>query len=92
MLHDYDLSLLYVHCILSKRQKILCKKRKKKKKKKKKEKKKEREKEKSMISMPRSSSLSSKKGEKRYPKTSTAKFFINSLIGGSLSRSKVELG
>jgi hypothetical protein len=45
-----------------------------------------------MISMPRSSSLSSKKGERRYPKTSTTKFFINSSVGGSLSRSKVELG
>jgi hypothetical protein len=45
-----------------------------------------------MISMPRSSSLSSKKGERRYPKISTTKFFINSSVGGSLSRSKVELG
>jgi hypothetical protein len=45
-----------------------------------------------MISMPRSSSLSSKNRERRYPKTSTAKFFINSSVGGSLSRSKVELG
>jgi hypothetical protein len=42
--------------------------------------------------MPRSSSLSSKKGVKRYPKTSIARFFINFLVGGSLSRSKVELG
>jgi hypothetical protein len=42
--------------------------------------------------MPRSSSLSSKKGERRYPKTSTVKFFINSLVGGSLSKSNVELG
>jgi hypothetical protein len=42
--------------------------------------------------MPRSSSLSSKKGQKIYPKTSIAKFFINSSVGGSLSRSKVELG
>jgi hypothetical protein len=48
-------------------------------------------KEKSMVSMPRSSSLSSKKGERRYLKTSTAKF-INFLVAGSLSRSKVELG
>jgi hypothetical protein len=85
MLQDCDLSLLQVYCILSKRQKILCKKRRKKKNKKK------RAKEKSMISMPRSSSLSSKKGERRYPKTSIAKF-INSSVGGSLSRSKVELG
>jgi hypothetical protein len=45
-----------------------------------------------MISMPRSSSLSSNKGERRYPKTSTTKFFINSSVGGNLSRSKVELG
>jgi hypothetical protein len=45
-----------------------------------------------MISMPRSSSLSSKKGEKRYHRTSIAKFSINSSVGGSLSRSKVELG
>jgi hypothetical protein len=60
--------------------------------KKKEEEKKEGEKEKSVISMPRSSSLSSKKGERRYPKISTTKFFINSLVGGSLSRSKVELG
>jgi hypothetical protein len=29
-----------------------------------------------MIFMPRSSSLSSKKGERRYPKTSTVKFFV----------------
>jgi hypothetical protein len=36
--------------------------------------------------------MSSKKGERRYPKTSTAKFFINFLVGGNLSRSKVELG
>jgi hypothetical protein len=85
MLQNCDLSLLQVYCILSKRQEILCKKRRKKKNKK-------RAKEKSMISMPRSSSLSSKKGERRYPKTSTAKFFINSSVGGSLSRSKVELG
>jgi hypothetical protein len=42
--------------------------------------------------MPRSLSLSSKKGERRYPKTYTAKFFINSSVGDSLSRSKVELG
>jgi hypothetical protein len=42
--------------------------------------------------MPRSSSLSSNKGERRYPKTSTTKFFINSLVGGSLFRRKVELG
>jgi hypothetical protein len=42
--------------------------------------------------MPRSSSLSSKKGERRYPKTFTTKFFINSSVGCSLSRSKVELG
>jgi hypothetical protein len=42
--------------------------------------------------MPRSSLLSSKKGERRYPKISIAKFFINSSAGGSLSRSKVELG
>jgi hypothetical protein len=42
--------------------------------------------------MPRSSSWSSKQGEIRYPKTSTAKFFINSSVGGSLFRSKVELG
>jgi hypothetical protein len=42
--------------------------------------------------MPRSSLLSSKKGERRYPKTSIAKFFINASVGGSLSRSKVELG
>jgi hypothetical protein len=42
--------------------------------------------------MPRSSSLSSKKGERRYPKTSTTKFFINSSVGGGLSKSKVELG
>jgi hypothetical protein len=87
MLQDCDLSLLQVHCILSKRQEILCKKRKKRKKKEKNKKG-----EKSMISMPRSSSLSSKKGERRYPKTSTTKFFINSSVGGSLSRSKVELG
>jgi hypothetical protein len=80
MLKDYDLSLLQVHC---KRQEILCKKRKKEKR---------REKNKSMISMPRSSLLSSKKGERRYPKTCTTKFFINSSVGGSLSRSKVELG
>jgi hypothetical protein len=63
MLQDYDLSLLQVHC---KRQEILCKKRKKERKEKKK---------KSMISMLRSSLLSSKKGERRYPKTSTTKFF-----------------
>jgi hypothetical protein len=90
MLQDCDLSLLQVHCILSKRQEILCKKRKKRRRKK--ERKKGREKEKSMISMPRSSSLSSKKGERKYPKTFTTKFFINSSVGGSLSRSKVELG
>jgi hypothetical protein len=42
--------------------------------------------------MPRSSLLSSKKGERRYPKTSTTKFSINYLVGGSLFRSKVELG
>jgi hypothetical protein len=29
---------------------------------------------------------------RRYPKTFTAKFFINSSVGSSLSRSKVELG
>jgi hypothetical protein len=85
MLQGYDLSLLQVHC---KRQEIFCKKIRKKEK----NKEREREKEKSMISMPRSSSLSSKKGERRYPKTSKTKFFINSSVGGSLSRSKVELG
>jgi hypothetical protein len=42
--------------------------------------------------MTRSSLLSSKKGERRYLKTSTAKFFINFSVGGILSRSKVELG
>jgi hypothetical protein len=42
--------------------------------------------------MPRNSSLSSKKGERRYPKTSIVKFFINSSVGDSISRSKVELG
>jgi hypothetical protein len=42
--------------------------------------------------MPRSSSLSSKKGDRRYPKSFTAKFFINSSVRGNLSRSKVELG
>jgi hypothetical protein len=42
--------------------------------------------------MPRSSLLSSKKGERRYTKTSIVKFFINSSVGGSLSRSKIELG
>jgi hypothetical protein len=36
MLQDCDLSLLHIHCILSKRQEIFCKKREKKKKKKKK--------------------------------------------------------
>jgi hypothetical protein len=87
MLQDCDLSLLQVYCILSKRQEILCKKKEEERKRRKKE----REKEKSMISMPRSSSLSSKE-EIRYLKTSTAKFFINSSVGGSLSRSKVELG
>jgi hypothetical protein len=65
---------------------------KKRKKRRSKKRKREREQENSMISMPRSSSLLSKKGERRYPKTSIAKFFINSLVGGSLSRSKVELG
>jgi hypothetical protein len=40
--------------------------------------------------MPRSLSLSSKEG-RRYLKTSIAKF-INSSVGGSLLRSKVELG
>jgi hypothetical protein len=35
MLQDCDLSLLQVHCILSKRQEILCKKRKERKRKKK---------------------------------------------------------
>jgi hypothetical protein len=58
---------------------------------KKRRKKREREKEKSMISMPRSSLLSSKE-RRRYLKTSTAKFFMNFSVGGSLSRSKVELG
>jgi hypothetical protein len=88
MLQDCDLSLLQVHCILRKRQEILCKKRRMKKNKKEKK----REREKSLISMPRSSSLSSKKVERIYLKTSTTKFFINSSVGGSLSRSKVELG
>jgi hypothetical protein len=60
-------------------------------KKRRKKKKKKRAKDKSMNSMPRSSSWSSKKGERRYLKTSTAKFFINSSVGGSLSRSKIEL-
>jgi hypothetical protein len=77
------LCLLQVHC---KRHEILCK-RKKERKKEKKERKK-----KSMISMPRSSSLSSKKGERRYLKTSTTKFFTNSSVRGSVSRSKVALG
>jgi hypothetical protein len=45
-----------------------------------------------MISTPRSSSLSSKKEGRRYLKTSTTKFFINSSVRGSLSRSRVELG
>jgi hypothetical protein len=44
-----------------------------------------------MISIPRSSSLSSK-DERRYLKTSTTKFFINSSVAGSLLRNKVELG
>jgi hypothetical protein len=87
MLQDCNLSLLQVHPKVRGRRSFV-----KKKKKKKKERKKKREKEKSMISMPRSSSLSSKKGERRYPKTSTTKFFINSSVRGSLSRSKVELG
>jgi hypothetical protein len=81
MLQNCDLSLLQVHYILRGRRSFVKKEKERKNKKG----------EKSMISMPRSSSLSSKKGERRYPKTSTAKFFINSLVGGSLSRSKVEL-
>jgi hypothetical protein len=62
------------------------------KKERKKKREKKREKKKSMISVLRSSLLASKKGERRYPKTSATKFFINSSVGGSLSRSKVELG
>jgi hypothetical protein len=67
-------------------------KKKERKKEKKRKKREKRKKKKSMISMPKSLLLSLKKGERRYPKTSTVKFFINFLVGGSLSRSKVELG
>jgi hypothetical protein len=60
MLQDYDLSLLQVHSKVRGRRSCVKKEKRRRRRKKKKEKK-ERKKKKSMISMPRSSLLSSKK-------------------------------
>jgi hypothetical protein len=80
---------LFSKFIVRGRRSFVKKERKKKREKREREK---RKRKKFMISMPRSSLLSSNKGERRYPKISTTKFFINSSVGGSLSRSKVDLG